>query len=143
MNDAYNIGVQLALQEAGLVKSAVDVSAWKGVTRLVRSAWDPIRDYATFANLRKALRDYSVASPIHPEIPSIDAALINKLMKSIKGAGRLKHMVSELTTQPAKVTARKEVMRQLRPYTIPLGLAAAGTGGYLGLKKLFPKSFGD
>lgn len=103
---AYNLGVDLALRDAGLVKESGLV--WEGVKRaLRRGVWDPVRSYVTALPLRDALAGYGRAT------------------------------IGNLGTAAAKL--RREAL----PYLVPLGLGAAGLGGYYGAKKLFPKAFGD
>lgn len=102
---AYNLGVEPALRDAGLVKEAGPM--WRAIKRVGRDAWHSIKDYASLKNVRDALRADGTAS------------------------------------NTAKRVALRNIGKSLVPYAVPLGLGAAGVGGYYGAKKLFPKAFGD
>lgn len=138
---AYNLGVELALRDAGLVKEAGPM--WEGVKRVARGAWHNVKDYASLKNVRDALRAYGTASStaLHLD-PTKAVTALNAL--GTPSAGRaLRNLLQTATGETAKQVALRNVGKSLVPYAVPLGLGAAGLGGYYGAKKLFPKAFGD
>lgn len=58
---AYNLGVNLALCDAGLVKESDAGTAWQGVRRLLGRTGASIKDYFTAGSLRDALAAYGKA----------------------------------------------------------------------------------
>lgn len=65
MTAAYDIGVRLALGEAGLMKTGG--LAWEGVKDIARTGWTGVKDFATAKRVRKALENVgSVAERATP-----------------------------------------------------------------------------
>lgn len=58
---AYSLGVELALQEMGLVKAAGPVM--KGVTSIGRDVARKVKDFGTFAKVRSALEALGKPTP--------------------------------------------------------------------------------
>ena len=72
IKQAYDHGVLLALQEAGLVKEA---GATHGVKALAKDAWSGIKNYATGKGVRKALGDYG-AAPGSKELKEVAKSMV-------------------------------------------------------------------
>ena len=139
--DTYNIGVQLALADAGLVKEAGPATA--GLKRVGMEALEGIKNYFTAAKLRKALAAYSTTpvNPGHAIDPTKIHTALGHLAIGQKPEVELARQALEEAMQASPHTlARREVFKATLPYAVPLGAAGAGYAVHKGIKSLYPKT---
>lgn len=150
MQNAYDIGVSLALKEAGLIKEAKGQAA-AGLKALLAGPGRAAKEYLTAAPLRKSLaatgrvskglaRTEQQFNTLLERLGRIQAkgkTVPPELVGAIKRKGQQLNIVRERLT-----TAKGRALSDVVPYAMPPAIAGAGYGGYRGLKALFPKAFG-
>ncbi|RLC88616.1 MAG: hypothetical protein DRJ03_01720 [Chloroflexi bacterium] len=115
MKQAYNIGVELALNDVGLLKtSAVDPTLLTGLKRLFGGAASGTKDFFTARRVREALKNLGNVS--ETGTPKLTAE--GQYLFGAPGA---------MGKTPIQL-ARQDVMGALKPYG-----AAAGLGGLAAL----------
>lgn len=138
MNSAvYNIGVQLALADAGLIKEAT----WgAGLKRLSAEALGGIKNFVTGKRLRDALTTYKTVgkSPATIDPTKIQEAIAHLALDK-PAVNRAREALEAGMTAAPDALARREIYKAIRPYAVLLGGAGASYGGYKGVKALYPK----
>ena len=145
-NEAYNLGVQLAIADSGIIKKAGPV--FEGVKRLGTDALHATGEYLTAKKLRDILKRYSTASATssrgfnpHPVSEAYD--LLNQAGHK-PDIDEIKRLLAQGLSPPAeKELVKKELRNEALKYLAPAGVLGAGAGGYAGLKHLYPKALGD
>ena len=107
---AYETGIKLALENAGLIKTAIDPSVLQGVKRLFGGAQTGMKDFFTARRVREALRNLGEAG----ETGGSKLTEQGQFLLELPGA------VGKTPIQ----MGRQDVFNALKPYG-----AAAGLGG--------------
>jgi hypothetical protein len=146
-DEAYNLGIQLAIADSGITKKAALSSVVGGAKRLGTDALYAAKDYLTAEKLRGALKRYSTASvtrrAFNPKPASAAYDLLNQGGNK-PAIDEVKKLLEQSISPPSeKQMIRKELNTEALKYLIPAGVLGAGAGGYAGLKHLYPKALGN